>query len=396
MAASLSEMRPADTKTAEAEQMTEFKKLLLQAPNTRPSYDDALGYELLKMMAVGYAKSSLVPKMYRETYTERDKRNGEWGDFAVKNENAIPNCMIALNIAIRMNADPLMVMQNLYIVEGRPAWSAQFVIAKINTCGRFSTMRFEMSEEGPETEYEYESIEYVNKEKKAVIKKMRLRNRTCRAYAYEKGTNECLRGAEISMAMAVAEGWYQKAGSKWKTIPEQMLMYRAAAFFGKMYIPDLLMGMPTSDEVEDMTPAHAEPHAAARNEMLEAMRAVERETEASVAAMAAAAPPADMATDTGEIPPPAAQAQQTPPAQQPATAPAPAQQQPATQAPPADEDDGLDDWRVAFDGCQTAADCDDLIASYRGKPGSDEAKALRALCAQQKKKIAADGFGGGE
>ena len=101
---------------------------------------------------------------------------------------------------------------------------------------------------------------------------------------------------------------------------------------------------------------------------------------------------------TGEIPPPAAQAQQTPPAQQPApaAAPAPAQQQPATQAPPADEDDGLDDWRVAFGECQTDTDCDELIASYRGKPGSDEAKALRALCAQQKKKIAADGFGGGE
>ena len=106
--------------------------------------------------------------------------------------------------------------------------------------------------------------------------------------------------------------------------------------------------------------------------------------------------PAGMDPATGEIPPPAAQAQQTPPAQQPAAAPAPVQQQPATQAPPADEDDGLDDWRAAFDGCQTDTDCDDLIASYRGKPGSDEAKALRAICAEQKKKIAAGGFGGGE
>lgn len=107
---------------------------------------------------------------------------------------------------------------------------------------------------------------------------------------------------------------------------------------------------------------------------------------------------AEIAADpaTGEIPPPAVQAQQTTPAQQPATAPAPAQQQPATQAQPAGEDDGLDDWRAAFGECQTAEDCDELIASYRGKPGSDEAKALRALCAQQKKKIAADGFGGGE
>lgn len=108
---------------------------------------------------------------------------------------------------------------------------------------------------------------------------------------------------------------------------------------------------------------------------------------------------AEIAADptTGEIPAPATQARQTPPAQQPATVPAPAQQQPATQAATAEEgDDGLDDWRAAFGECQTDTDCDDLIASYRGKPGSDEAKALRALCDQQKKKIAAGGFGGGE
>ena len=108
---------------------------------------------------------------------------------------------------------------------------------------------------------------------------------------------------------------------------------------------------------------------------------------------------AEIAADptTGEIPPPAVQAQQTTPAQQPAPVPAPVQQQPATQAATAEEgDDGLDDWRAAFGECQTDTDCDDLIASYRGKPGSDEAKALRAICAQQKKKIAAGGFGGGE
>ena len=65
--------------------------------------------------------------------------------------------------------------------------------------------------------------------------------------------------------------------------------------------------------------------------------------------------------------------------------PLPAQQQPATQAQPADEDDGLDDWRVAFDGCQTAADCDDLIAGYRGKPGSDEAKACARSATSRRK-----------
>jgi hypothetical protein len=48
--------------------------------------------------------------------------------------------------------------------------------------------------------------------------------------------------------MAKAEGWYNKAGSKWKTMPELMLMYRAAAFFARLYTPDLTMGFKTAEE----------------------------------------------------------------------------------------------------------------------------------------------------
>jgi hypothetical protein len=54
--------------------------------------------------------------------------------------------------------------------------------------------------------------------------------------------------------MAKAEGWLDKAGSKWKTMPELMLKYRAAAFFGRLYAPEVLMGMQTSEEVIDITP----------------------------------------------------------------------------------------------------------------------------------------------
>ena len=134
-------------------------------------------------------------------------------------------------------------------------------------------------------------------------------------------------------------------------------------------------------------------------DQIEGISQAARESVESFRRAAVALGIAEIAADpaTGEIPAPATQARQTPPAQQPATVPAPAQQQPATQAATAEEgDDGLDDWRAAFGECQTDTDCDDLIASYRGKPGSDEAKALRALCDQQKKKIAAGGFGGGE
>ena len=54
------------------------------------------------------------------------------------------------------------------------------------------------------------------------------------------------------MQMAKDEGWSTKNGSKWKTMPEQMLRYRSASFFGRIYAPEILMGFKTTDEVEDM------------------------------------------------------------------------------------------------------------------------------------------------
>jgi hypothetical protein len=53
--------------------------------------------------------------------------------------------------------------------------------------------------------------------------------------------------------MAKAEGWYGKSGSKWQTMPELMLAYRASAFFTRIHAPQLLMGLQTREEVEDVT-----------------------------------------------------------------------------------------------------------------------------------------------
>jgi hypothetical protein len=51
--------------------------------------------------------------------------------------------------------------------------------------------------------------------------------------------------------MAKADGWFQKDGSKWKTLPDLMLMYRSAMFFGRLYCPERILGMQAVDEVED-------------------------------------------------------------------------------------------------------------------------------------------------
>ena len=159
-------------------------------------------------------------------------------------------------MANRMGADPLMIMQNLYIVEGRPARSSQFVIGAINTSGKYSPLRFEMQDRG-EVEVTYTTKEWKWNERarkslpEEKVHTVKLRNITCKAWAIETATGERLESAEISMEMAVKEGWYQKNGSKWQTMPEQMLRYRAASFFGRIYAPEVLMGIRTQEEEQD-------------------------------------------------------------------------------------------------------------------------------------------------
>lgn len=164
-------------------------------------------FELLQRGATLLAASTLVPKEYQSN---------------------VANCAIALNMSHRIGADPLMVMQNLYIVHGRPGWSSQFLIATFNQSGRFSALRYTwVGEPGADTW-------------------------GCYASSVEKDTGEKLIGATITLALAKAEGWVGKAGSKWLTMPEQMLMYRSAAWFVRAYAPELAMGLHTADELNDI------------------------------------------------------------------------------------------------------------------------------------------------
>jgi hypothetical protein len=167
-------------------------------------------FELVQRQAKALSMSSLVPDNFK---------------------NNIPNCIIALEMASRMNASPMAVMQNIYIVHGKPSWSSQFIISCINSCGKFSPLRFEMIGEGDDA--------------------------TCFARAEDVATGHRIEGPPVSIAMAKKEGWFSKNGSKWQTMPELMLRYRAATFFGRLYCPEMLMGMHTRDEIEDMKPAQA-------------------------------------------------------------------------------------------------------------------------------------------
>tara|TARA_R110001599_G_scaffold339851_1_gene559748 strand:+ start:35008 stop:35886 length:879 start_codon:yes stop_codon:yes gene_type:complete len=145
------------------------------------------------------------------------------------------NCIIALSMADRIQADPMMVMQNLYVVHGKPAWSSQFLIACVNNSGRFSSLQYDFFGE-PNTE-----------------------GWGCRAYATEKSSGETVYGPSVTLEMARLESWSTKAGSKWKTMPELMLTYRAAAFFVRTKAPEISMGMHTVEEEKDMGKAQVVP-----------------------------------------------------------------------------------------------------------------------------------------
>jgi hypothetical protein len=145
----------------------------------------------------------------------------------------IQNTMIALEMANRIGASPLAVMQNLYIVHGKPSWSSTFIIAAINSSQRFEPLRFDVTGEG-------ESLR-------------------CVAWTTEKGKDQRIEGPPVTMKMAKAEGWVDKNGSKWKTMPELMIRYRAAAFFGRLYTPEIMMGMQTKEEILDIQHADLSP-----------------------------------------------------------------------------------------------------------------------------------------
>ena len=139
------------------------------------------------------------------------------------------NCLIAIDLANRMGMSPVAVMQNLYIVKGKPAWSGSFCAGVVNGSGKFTPIQYQWVGEPGKMNY------------------------GCRAVAKRLSDNSLCMGGLVTMQTAQDEGWLQKPGSKWKTMPEQMLQYRAASFFAKVHCSDYLLGIPTIEEVQDIS-----------------------------------------------------------------------------------------------------------------------------------------------
>jgi hypothetical protein len=210
-------------------------------------FNDLASFEFLQRSAKAFTGSTMVPAAYQAMTTKG------YGARATTEHNpaALSNCMIALDMAHRMDANPLMVMQNLHVIEGRPSWSSQFIIAAINSCGKFSPLRFDL-EWLDDIDASHSTYEWVNGNKTEKKQVVRIKNARCVAWAIEKATGQRLESAPVTLEMAVNEGWYSKNGSKWRSMPDLMLRYRSAAFFGRIYAPELLMGLPTAEETQDV------------------------------------------------------------------------------------------------------------------------------------------------
>jgi hypothetical protein len=161
-------------------------------------------------MAVALSQSSLVPAQYQGPAN-------------------LPNVLIAMELASRIGTSVLMTMQNLDVIHGRPSWRASFLIATVNASRRFTPLRFRW--QGKEFSDDWGA----------------------RCYAKDLTNGEECVGALITIGLAKSEQWYQRNGSKWKTLPEQMIMYRAASFWTRVFAPELSLGMSTAEEVIDTT-----------------------------------------------------------------------------------------------------------------------------------------------
>ena len=188
----------------------EEKALVQQKPKEVGSvFASEKGYANALEAAKTLASSELVPQAYRSKPA---------------------NCLIAIDISRQVKSSPLIVMQNLHIIKGKPSWSSTYIAGAIKS--RYKNTRVIMDGEGD--------------------------NRGCRVVAYDDKGEVIAEGARVSIAMAKAEGWfskkdkYGKESSKWQTMPELMLQYRANAFFGRVHCPDVLIGLHSEHEAQDV------------------------------------------------------------------------------------------------------------------------------------------------
>lgn len=248
-------------------ELTNQKNDVALAPATSSqvgfNFFDPIQFDTMQRVCRLFASSELVPDMYQAKYKPIPAGADENTAKQIYLENrqaenkAIANCMIAVEISQRIGASPLMIMQNMTPIYGKPSWSSKFLVATVNTCGRFNPLQFRFTDKGELGNVEY--VEYIwNQQTRSkqpctkVFNGKNIHDFECVAYTTAKGSDNVLESSPVSIRLAIQEGWYTKNGSKWQTMAKQMLMYRAASFWTSVYAPELSMGMRTVEENQDI------------------------------------------------------------------------------------------------------------------------------------------------
>lgn len=161
-------------------------------------------FEMMQRAAKLFASSKLVPAHFQ-------------GDVA--------STFVACHMAHNLRVDPMMLMQNCYVVHGRPALEGKLVIALANSRGPYPTgLKFSYSGEGD--------------------------SRSCLCTGTRD--NGEIDTADMSVATVKKAGWWAK-NSQWAVYTDQMLAYRSATFLVRKHCPEVLMGMCTTDEARDIS-----------------------------------------------------------------------------------------------------------------------------------------------
>ena len=184
---------------------TEKKARVMVTDYSKGIFGTSDNFLMAMQMAKALAESTIVPEIYRGNPS---------------------NCLIAIEQAQRLNMSPMMVMQHLFVIQGRPAWASKFLIAMINASGKY------------DIELQFDEVKDKNGKPFA-----------CTAWTEKNGRR--IEGMTVDMDMARDEKWLTKNGSKWQTMPQLMLRYRAASFFSSLNCPELTLGLYTKEEIID-------------------------------------------------------------------------------------------------------------------------------------------------
>lgn len=177
----------------------------------------------LQRLGVMFATSGIVPDHYSVLNRE---------EYAKK----VAACSIGIQMAIRCGVDIPTFLQCSFVHKGKVGIESKLAMAMLNTSGKIRG-RVHYKLEGD----------------------IKDKTRRCTAWAIDAATGEEF-SQTVDWSTVEGEGWNKdktsQSGyvqkSKWNTMPDLMFQYRAGIFLCRVHYSDVLLGMQTVEELEDV------------------------------------------------------------------------------------------------------------------------------------------------